>query len=263
MDRVKTGIAELDKMLNGGFMQSDAVMVAGSAGTGKTTLALQYLFNGATQNGENGIYVTFEQLPDQIYRDAMNFGWNLRRLEEEDKLRVVCTSPDLLLEASDGSRLLDEPIRQVKPKRIVIDSLSHLSMYVEETNLRKDAYQLLMYFKTKGLSSLSIWETPQLIGQTFSVTDVGLSFLVDCIVLLRMVEIESTMRKALVVMKMRASDHDRRLREFEIESDGIKVAGPFTHYEGILTGSARRSLTDDAAKAMAEAFGTRREKAHE
>ena len=68
MARNKTGILELDEMLRGGFMDKDAVMVAGSAGTGKTTLALEYLVNGATQFGEPGIYLTFEQLPDQLYR---------------------------------------------------------------------------------------------------------------------------------------------------------------------------------------------------
>src|SRR5690348_12632137 len=73
--RVKTGIVELDEMLKGGFMPGDAVMLAGSAGTGKTTLALQYLVNGV-KLGEPGVYVTFEELPDQIYRDAKNFGWD-------------------------------------------------------------------------------------------------------------------------------------------------------------------------------------------
>ena len=63
--RVRTGIAELDEMLHGGFMEGDAVMVAGSAGCGKTTLALQYLVNGV-KLGEPGVYVTFEELPDQI-----------------------------------------------------------------------------------------------------------------------------------------------------------------------------------------------------
>ena len=79
-------------------MDKDTMMIAGSAGTGKTTLGLEYLVNGATRFGESGIYLTFEQLPDQIYRDAENFGWDLRKLEAEDKLGVVCTSRDLLLE---------------------------------------------------------------------------------------------------------------------------------------------------------------------
>ena len=131
MDRVKTGLSELDAMLGGRFMPGDAVMVAGSAGTGKTTLALQYLVNGITQFGDRGIYVTFEQLPDQIYRDAKNFGWDLRKMEEENKFRVICTSPNLLLE-TDGETILDEPIKEIQPRRRVVDSLSHLAMFVPE-----------------------------------------------------------------------------------------------------------------------------------
>src|SRR2546421_8172987 len=134
--RVKTGIVELDEMLRGGFMPGDAVMLAGSAGTGKTTLALQYLVNGINL-GEPGIYVTFEELPDQIYRDARNFGWDLRKMEEEDKFRVVCTSPDLMLE-SDKDSLLDDVLQDVQPRRIVIDSLSHLEMFVEKAAMRKE-----------------------------------------------------------------------------------------------------------------------------
>ncbi len=253
-DRVKTGITELDEMLSGGFMPGDSVMVAGGPGTGKTILGLQYLVNGVTQCGENGIYVTFEQMPDQIYRDAKNFGWDLRKLEHESKFRLVCTSPDLLLEGHEGEHLLDEPLRQVKPQRIVIDSLSHLAMYVEEKELRKEAYRLLSYFKTKGLSSLSIWEAPQIIGQGLSVTDIGLSFVVDCIVLLRMMEIESSMRKGLLVLKMRGSDHDKTLREFEVTPQRIRLAQTFAGYEGLMSGTPTKSFTHKAARAWAEAF---------
>ena len=242
MARTRTGIAELDEMLRGGFMEGDAVLLAGSAGTGKTTLALQYLINGIKQ-GEPGVYVTFEELPDQIYRDAKNFGWDLRRLEEENKFRIICTSPNLLLE-SEGENLLDESLKDVRPRRIVIDSLSHLAMYVDKHDLRKEAYRLTMHLKTKGLSSLLIWESPQMTGAAFTVTEVGLSFLVDCIVVLKPVEIESSMRKALVILKMRGSDHDKRLREFEITPTGIKIESAFTDYEGVISGSPRRVASE-------------------
>ncbi len=105
-------------MLSGGFLEKDAVMLAGSAGMGKTTLALQYLVNGISNYGENGIYVTFEQLPDQIYRDAQSFGWDLRKLEHENKFRLICTSPDLLFTTDTGETVLDVPIQDIKPKRI-------------------------------------------------------------------------------------------------------------------------------------------------
>jgi circadian clock protein KaiC len=240
--RVKTGIAELDAMLRGGFMEGDAVLIAGSAGSGKTTLALQYLVNGIGF-GENGVYVTFEQLPDQIYRDAKNFSWDLRRLEEEDKFRIICTSPDLMLESS-GENLLDEALQDIRPRRIVIDSLSHLEMFIEKKNMRKEAYQLINYLKTRGMSSLLIWESAQMAGNAFNVTEIGLSFLVDTIVALKPVEIESSLRKAVMVLKMRGSDHDKHLREFEITSNGVKITSAFSNYEGVITGSPRKIGSD-------------------
>ncbi len=235
-------------------MDKDAVMVAGSAGTGKTTLALEYLVNGATQFGEPGIYLTFEQLPDQVYRDAENFGWNLRKLEEENKLRVVCTSPDLLLEADGGEQILDEAISEIQPRRMVIDSLNHLEMFVPPGDLRKEAYRILMYIKTRGISPLVVWEAQQGLGQSYSVTEAGMSFLIDCLLLLKFVEIDSSIKKALVIMKMRGSDHDKRLREYEITPHGLRVAAPFTGYEGIITGSPHKSLTQEVAGSWDSAF---------
>src|SRR2546422_9813578 len=217
--RVKTGIVELDEMLRGGFLRGDAVMLAGSAGTGKTTLALQYLVNGV-KLGEPGIYVTFEELPDQIYRDAENFGWDLRKIESENKLRVVCTSPDLLLDPEGEEQLLGETIKELQPRRMVIDSLNHLEMYVPRGDLRKEAYRILMYIKTRGISPLVIWEAQQGPESSYAVTQTGMSFLIDCLVLLKFVEINSSMKKALAIMKMRGSDHDKRLREYEITAHG-------------------------------------------
>ena len=260
MARNRTGIPELDEMLRGGFLERDAVMVAGSAGTGKTTLSLEYLVNGATQFGEPGIYLTFEQLPDQIYRDAENFGWDLRKLEAENKLRVVCTSPDLLLEPQGEEQLLEETIKEIQPRRMVIDSLTHLEMYVPQGDLRKEAYRILMYAKTRGISPLVIWEAQQNTGQSFSISHEGMSFLVDCILLLKFVEIESAMKKALVIMKMRGSDHDKEFREYNITPQGFKIEGGFSNYEGIMTGSPTRSLAAEAANNWALAFGKNKQK---
>ncbi len=260
MVRVRTGIPELDEMLRGGFLEGDAVMLAGSAGTGKTTLALQYLVNGITQFGQRSIYVTFEQLPDQIYRDARNFGWDLKKMEEENKFRLVCTSPNLFLEADGGEDLLSEAMKEVQPQRLVIDSLSHLAMYVEEKELRKEMYRLIMLLKARGLSSVLIWEMHQMMGQAFSISEIGSSFLVDCILLLKHVEIESSMRKALVILKMRGSDHDKRLREFEVTSQGIRVVAPFSGYEGVITGTPRRSISEEAANNWALAFAKNKQK---
>jgi circadian clock protein KaiC len=238
-NRLKTGIAEFDEMLGGGFLEGDAVMLAGGPGTGKTNLALEYLMAGIA-SGQPGIYLSFEELPDQIYRDAMTFGWDLKKMEKEDKLRVMCTSPELLLGGTDAAELLADPIKEIKARRIVIDSLSHLSMFVKGDDMRKETYRLMRYFKTKDLSSVLIWESPQTQGQSFAVSDAGLSFIVDTMVLLRYVEIDSDVRKAITVLKMRGSAHDKRLREYEITQRGIEILAPFGGLEGITTGTARR-----------------------
>ncbi len=257
MTRVETGIHELDEMLRGGLIRGDSTLLAGSAGTGKTTIGLQFLFSGATQFSENGIYVTFEQLPQQIYRDAKSFGWDIETLEKENKMRIVCTSPDLLLKGLDKG-LLDNAIRETNAKRVVIDSLSHMQMYVPESDLRKEAYRFINYLKIKGLTSMLIYENPQILSTALTITEVGISFLVDCVILLRFVEIESTMRKALVVFKMRGSDHDKHLREFQITSNGIRVFAPFQKYDSILTGTPTRRAEEKFAEAIIEGTTKRR-----
>lgn len=251
--RVKTGIPEFDSMLRGGFMMGDAVMLAGSAGTGKTTLALQYLVNGVTSAGEGGIYLTFEQHPEQIYRDAKTFGWDLKKMEEQDKLRVVFTSPDLVMGDGDPESLLEDPIRSVNARRVVVDSVSHMSMFADKDDIRKDTYRLVNFFKQKEMSTVLIWESPQVLGQSFTISEVGLSFLVDSIVSLKFVEIDSTIRRALVILKMRGSDHDKSLREYEITSTGLKVRAQFKDYEGLMSGSPTRSASERFVDLMTKA----------
>lgn len=251
IERSKTGIPELDTMLHGGFLQGDAVLLSGSAGTGKTTLALQFLVNGALRGEENGIYLTFEQLPDQIYRDARSFGWDLHGLEEKNRLRIICTSPQLLIEEDGGENILADPIREIHPRRIVVDSISYLAMYAGHEELRKELYRLIMLLKARGLSSLLIKETGA--GETGFLSDAS-SFLVDCIIMLRQVEIESSLRKVLGILKMRGSDHDKRLREYDVGPSGVEVSGSLSNYEGLMSGSPHRSVTEAAANNWAMAF---------
>src|SRR2546428_12827558 len=202
MTRLKTGITEFDEMLRGGFLEGDAVMVAGAAGSGKTTLALQHLVNGATKFGQNGVYVTFEQLPDQIYRDAAGFGWDLKKLEEEGKFQLICTSPDLLVTKNGAEDLLGDTIRELNPRRLVVDSLSHLQMFVPESDVRREVYRLVMFLKTKGISSMLVCENAQILGNSYSISDVGLSFMADALRDIRAVKIAISMSSPLGAFKI-------------------------------------------------------------
>ena len=94
-DRVKTDIKGLDEMLHGGFLPQTANLVEGPPGTGKSTLGMQFIYNGIRYHNEPGLIVTFEEFPQQYYRDAEGFGWDFRKLEREGKLRVIMTSPEV------------------------------------------------------------------------------------------------------------------------------------------------------------------------
>ena len=251
--RVSTGISALDAMLHGGLMRGDVTLVVGSAGTGKTTLALQYLVNGATKYNENGLYVTFEQMPAQIYRDAASFGWDIRKLEAEGKLRVICTSPPVLVQFVEERNPIDAIISEINAKRIVIDSISNLESFIPASELRGELYRLVNHLKMKELTSIFTAESHEVFGNHLVVTGVGLSFLVDCIILLRIVEVQSSLKKALTILKIRGSDHDKQLREFEITSEGIRIEAPFKDLEGLLTGTPRRTAEERFAEAFAKA----------
>ncbi len=127
-------------------------------------------------------------------------------------------------------------------------------MFTEGKNFRLETYRLVSWLKMNNLSSLLLWETSNLMGQISSVTDTGLSFLVDAIILMKPVEIDSAIHKALVVLKMRGSDHDKNLREFEVSSRGIVVTAPFSNYEGIMSGNARKIRLDVATQNFTDAF---------
>jgi len=243
MDRVKTGIPGLDEMLQGGFLTQTANLIEGAPGTGKTTLGMQFIYHGIVACGEPGIILTFEEFPQQYYNDAASFGWDFRQMEREGKLRVVMTSPEVTkadLEQVGGR--IERLVHEIGAKRILVDSLSHFERLSENpTRLRAIIYGFVNALKREGLTSVLTRENAALLGETEETND-ALGFLVDSYTLLRYVEIESAIRKALIVLKMRGSNHDKGIRQFEITSRGIQVRAPFEGREGIMSGSPRRMV---------------------
>ncbi len=243
MERVKTGIPGLDEMLGGGFLPQTANLVEGAPGTGKTTLGMQFIYHGIVACGEPGLILTFEEFPQQYYRDAASFGWDFRRMEREGRLRVVMTSPEVSkadLEQVGGR--IERLTREIGARRILVDSLSHFERLSEDpARLRGIVYGFINSLKRENLTAVLTRENVALLGETEG-ADEAFAFMVDAYVLLRYVEIESAMRKALLVLKMRGSNHDKGIRQFGITSRGVEVRAPFEGREGIMSGSPRRMV---------------------
>jgi circadian clock protein KaiC len=93
---IPTGIAGLDDILRGGIPRGNIVLVEGAAGTGKTLLGMEFVYRGITAQNEPGIIVSFEVAPQKLMRDAAGFGWNLEALSQQNKLKIIFTSPQVL-----------------------------------------------------------------------------------------------------------------------------------------------------------------------
>lgn len=239
--RVLTGVAGLDDMLCGGLISGSVALIQGAPGTGKTTVGMQFLYEGAAQQDEPGLLISFEQFPHTLYRDALTHGWNLRELEQEGKLRVMFTSPQVFMSSMQSPMSpISSAIRDMGVKRTVVDSMTHLQTLSRDPVELRSHYNLLINgLRREGITALLLSEDS---GPDFVRSDRGrLAFVVDAVILLRYVEIDSVMQRAVAVLKTRGSDHDNSIRRFEITRGGVVVGKVFEGREGLLTGTPRRT----------------------
>ncbi len=237
--RVETGIAGLDKMLSGGFIPGSANLLRGAPGTGKTLLSLQFLVHGAAV-GEPGLLISFEEFPQSLQLDALSLGWDLRTLQDQGWLHLYFTSPQVLLKSLETpDSPLAELFIQKGIKRVVVDSVTHFTRLTnDQQELRSIYHKLVNAFKREGATSVLLAEEGRMEAQR---TERGhLSFVVDTIIILRYVEIESAIQRAIAVMKMRGSDHVKDIRRYEIHKGGIVVTSTFEGRESILSGISHR-----------------------
>ena len=225
MQRVPTGISGLDNLLYGGFLEGDAVLVAGAPGTGKSTLGMQYLYEGIMRYDEPGLFITFEEFPQQIYRDALNFGWDFRSLEEDDKLKVLGTSHDLLyqdIKRHEG--LFPKMFREIGAKRVVVDSITHfMRMANDQGELREIIYSLINALKREGLTPLLLRELVE--GEVLGT--VPEEYTADTVLHLTMERINGQRMRFVEILKSRGSRHVPAKSLFFIHDQGIQVVPPF------------------------------------
>jgi len=237
--RVKTGIVGLDEMLSGGLFEGSTTLVRGAPGTGKTTLGMQFLYSGITREDERGLLISFEEFPSSLHRDALSLGWDLRQLEKAEKLRLIFTSPRIFLSSLQSpTSPLNRTIQEWDVRRVVLDSMSHFTRISRDPRELREIYNnVINGLKREGITTILTSEES---GTSLSVEEQGrLSFIVDNIILLRYVEIDSTMQRAILILKTRGSDHAKEIRHFEIREGGIVVGAKFKGREALLSGSPR------------------------
>jgi circadian clock protein KaiC len=253
--RIPFGIKGLDEMIEGGLLPSSANLVEGAPGTGKTTLGMQFIYNGITLYNEPGLIITFEEFPQQYYHDALNFGWDLKKLEAKGSLKIVFSDPETALkefENIDGTFV--SIIEKMKIKRVVVDSVSHLeSLSLDQFHLREIERKFINSLKRENVTSILLRENDTLMGQIGRVTS-KIPFIVDSYFLMRYVEIDSTIQKAFIILKMRGSNHQKDIRCFKIGPKGFEVESKFAGKEGIMSGISHNTPQD----AFVNVFGKKR-----
>ncbi|MBN2306143.1 MAG: hypothetical protein JXQ72_16790 [Anaerolineae bacterium] len=240
-ERVTSGIPGLDKMLGGGFIPRSAVLLRGAPGTGKTTFGLQYLIEGV-RRGETGLFISFEEFPQSLYRDAASVGWDLAALEEQGKLKLMFTSPQVLLHSlNQPESSILHMIQQADTRRAVVDSLTHFTQSISgDHELRRTYHQIISAFRREAITALYLGEEMR---TDYTNREKGrLSFIVDTMLMLRYLEIDSAIQRAIVVLKMRSSAHDTAIYGYTIGANGITVSSRMEGKSGLLSGITRHSI---------------------
>jgi circadian clock protein KaiC len=232
--RITSGNPDFDNMCGGGFFRDSVILVSGATGTGKTLTVTQFLEGGAA-TGERCLLLAFEESREQLFRNARGWGVDFERMERDGLLRVVCDYPEVA-GLEDWLITMQTAVEEFKPSRVALDSLSALERVGTLKAFREFVIGFTSFIKHQEITGLFTSTTPSLMGGS-SITETHISTLTDSIILLRYVEMFGEMKRGITVLKMRGSTHDKDIREFTIDQDGMHFGRPFRHVTGILAGT--------------------------
>jgi circadian clock protein KaiC len=213
----------LDKIIDGGFNEGDIILVAGQPGAGKSTLGMQFICNGISQNNQTGIYASFVESTAKLKRDMLRFGWDLDDLEKQGKLSVL----DLVQSASERGveanlAELISSISRLEAKRLVVDSLSAIMTYIQTRPQARSFISMMSKMLEKtGCTTLLILEIP------WGKRDVGMGFeefLADGLIILESSLDSTKVRRRIYIPKMRGVEHSLDCYDFYITPEGINIS---------------------------------------
>jgi circadian clock protein KaiC len=226
--RIKTNIPGFDKHIDGGMVERSLNLVSGGPGAGKTIFAMQFLHEGIMKDGEGGLYVSFEEGFESLMGDALVFGWDFEKLQNEKKCVFLTCKP---MEEPNLQIKIEKLIKEYNVKRVVIDSISVFSMMFKEDQyrIRREFYKLADFLKSLNCTVLL---TAEVSGEApLDVTSSGgglsrdgiIEFIADSIITLHNSGLGGEADRAIRVLKMRRTSHTKGPIPMTIAKSGMKV----------------------------------------
>jgi circadian clock protein KaiC len=234
-DPVPSGITQLDALVGGGILRGTSTLLTGPAGTGKTTLALQYIA-AACARGECCYLYEFDERIGTLFNRAQSMGIDLQPFIQEGLLCVLQVNP---AEMSPGEFAwhVSQAVQEKACKIVVIDSLNgYLTAMSEEKQLLLQMHELLAFLNQSGVTTFLINPMFGLVGP-MDTGQINVSYIADAVVLFRFFEAGGRIRKAISVIKNRSGKHEETIRELRIDNQGLQVGEPLIDFQGVLTGT--------------------------
>ncbi|MES2565950.1 MAG: circadian clock protein KaiC [Bacteroidota bacterium] len=235
---VSTGIKGLDEMFSrGGYYEGSSVLISGTAGTAKTTLASYFANENCKRKGRT-LYFAFEESPNQLTRNMLSVGIDLQPYLDKGLLQIHSSRPSL--QGLETHLLyLNKLVKEFKPQAVIIDPISNLISVGSLSDVRSFLVRLIDLLKVNNITAVFTSLTQQNVSSTNELTEESVSSLVDTWITVRDVEGIGERNRGLYILKARGMGHSNQVREFIINDNGVELLEFEVGPEGMLTGSAR------------------------